>query len=200
MWADKATAASGTSNPAWVGIFIDSGITLNIHPRCFTMTKLLPFLLLLTLLITPLLHADEPTLEEYLLQYDYAARWDMKITSRELIGLLQQDKVQFVDIRFAEEQATWKMGFGLHIPLPDLPRQLHRLDPDKLVVTACPLKDRAIIAMTYLKTKGFNVKYLSDGMLGLAEHLRGDMALELMDVLPPPHQDGPLESFGICPG
>ncbi len=44
------------------------------------------------------------------------------------------------------------------------------------------------------------MKYLSDGMLGLAEYLRGDMALELTDVLPPPHQDDPLESFGIYPG
>ncbi|GAB6060808.1 rhodanese-like domain-containing protein [Desulfonatronum parangueonense] len=158
------------------------------------------FLLLPVLLTVSNLHADEQTMEDYLLQYDYAARWDMKITSQELVALLQQDKVQFVDIRFAEEQATWKMGFGLHIPLPDLPRQLHRLDPNKLVVTACPLKDRAIIAMTYLRTKGYDVKYLSDGMLGLAEHLRGDMALELTDVLPPPRQDDPLESFGICPG
>ncbi len=164
------------------------------------MTKLFYFLLLLTLLLTPPLHAEESPLEEYLLQYDYAARWDMKITSQELVGLLQQDKVQFVDIRFAEEHATWKMGFGLHIPLPDLPRQLHRLDPDKLVVTACPLKDRAIIAMTYLKTKGFNVKYLSDGMLSLAEYLRGDMALELTDVLPLGDEGEHLESFGICPG
>ncbi|WP_199221538.1 rhodanese-like domain-containing protein [Desulfonatronum sp. SC1] len=164
------------------------------------MKKLLISLLLPALLMVSNLHADEPTLEEYLLQYDYAARWDMKITSRELVGLLQQDKVQFVDIRFAEEHATWKMGFGLHIPLPDLPRQLHRLDPDKLVVTACPLKDRAIIAMTYLKTKSFDVKYLADGMLGLAEYLRGDMALELTDVLPPSDDNEPLESSDICPG
>lgn len=53
--------------------------------------------------------------------------------------------------------------------------------------------------MTYLKTKGSNVKYLSDGMLGLAECLRGDMALELADVLPSVQEEAPLESSGICP-
>ncbi|TVQ99162.1 MAG: rhodanese-like domain-containing protein [Desulfovibrionales bacterium] len=158
-------------------------------------------ILLLTLLLPVLsLHAEETSLEDYLLGYDYAARWDMKITSPELVSLLRQGKAQFVDIRFAEEHATWSMGFGQHIPLPELPRQLHRLDRDKLVVTACPQKDRAIIAMAYLKTRGFQVKYLTDGMLGLADYLRGDMALELMDVLPPPSQDDSLESFGICPG
>ena len=30
--------------------------------------------------------------------------------------------------------------------------------------------------MAYLKTQGFDVKYLEDGLLGLAELLRGDQA------------------------
>jgi hypothetical protein len=33
--------------------------------------------------------------------------------------------------------------------------------------------------MVYLKTQGFDVKYLEDGQLGLAELLRGDKAKEL---------------------
>jgi hypothetical protein len=35
--------------------------------------------------------------------------------------------------------------------------------------------------MTYLKTKGFNVKYLADGLVGMAEHLRGDRAREFVE-------------------
>ena len=37
-------------------------------------------------------------------------------------------------------------------------------------------KDRSALAMAYLKTQGFDVKYLEDGLLGLAELLRGDQA------------------------
>lgn len=145
------------------------------------MKKILTAALMLALLCPPGLRAQEMSLEDYLLQYDYGDRWDMKIESSQLVRMLQEERVQFVDIRFEEEHAAWQMGFGKHIPLPDLPENLHRLDRDRLVVTACPHRDRAIIAMTYLRTKGFEVKYLTDGMLGLAEYLRGDMALELAD-------------------
>jgi hypothetical protein len=47
------------------------------------------------------------------------------------------------------------------------------LPRDKIIVTACPHKDRAIIAMVYLRTKVFDARYLSDGLIGLAENLRG---------------------------
>lgn len=53
------------------------------------------------------------------------------------------------------------------------------LDRTRLIVTACPHKDRSALAMVYLKTQGFDVKYLEDGLLGLAELLRGDKAKEL---------------------
>jgi len=83
--------------------------------------------------------------------------------------LLKEKKAILVDIRFKEEQAAWRMGFGLQIPLNELPRRLKELDRAKLIVTACPHKDRSALAMAYLKTQGFDVKYLEDGLLGLAE-------------------------------
>lgn len=70
------------------------------------------------------------------------------------------------------------MPFAISIPLPDLPASLDKPDKDILIVTACPARDRAIIAIAYLKTRGYNVKYLTDGLLGLASYLRGDNALE----------------------
>jgi rhodanese-related sulfurtransferase len=75
------------------------------------------------------------------------------------------------------------MGFGSHIPLNDLPSRLDELDKEKIIVTACPHKDRAILAMAYLRTKGYNSKYLVDGLLGLAEFLRGDTARYFMEIL-----------------
>ncbi|MCX6548399.1 MAG: rhodanese-like domain-containing protein [Acidobacteria bacterium] len=141
------------------------------------MRTALPLLAVLTL-GSPLQAQDAPlfTLEQYLLDFDYAERRDMKIGSKELVKLLQEKKAVLVDIRFKEEHAVWRMGFGLHIPLNELPKRLKELDRTKLVVTACPHKDRSALAMAYLKTQGFDVKYLEDGLLGLAELLRGDQA------------------------
>lgn len=141
------------------------------------MRTALPLLAVLTL-GSPLQAQDAPlfTLEQYLLDFDYAERRDMKIGSKDLVKLLQEKKAVLVDIRFKEEHAVWRMGFGLHIPLNELPKRLKELDRTKLVVTACPHKDRSALAMAYLKTQGFDVKYLEDGLLGLAELLRGDQA------------------------
>ena len=104
----------------------------------------------------------------------------MKISSNELVTLLKDNKAQLVDIRFEEEFKAWSMPFAISIPLPDLPNNLHKLNRDKIIVTACPA--RAIIAMTYLKTKGYTVKYLTDGLIGLAGVLRGDNAREFIDA------------------
>ncbi len=120
--------------------------------------------------------AQELSLEDYLLDYNYEARTDMKIRSKELVRLLKDNKAQLIDIRFEEEYRSWNMPIAINIPLPDLPNNLDKLDKKKLIVTACPHKDRAIIAMTYLKTKGYKVKYLTDGLIGLAEYLRGNNA------------------------
>jgi rhodanese-related sulfurtransferase len=72
------------------------------------------------------------------------------------------------------------MGFGSNIPLNELPKRLNELDQSKVIVTACPHKDRDTIAMVYLKTKGYNARYLEDGLVGLAETLRGDTAREFI--------------------
>jgi rhodanese-related sulfurtransferase len=128
-------------------------------------------------------HAEELSLEIYISEFDYKARKEMKINSESLVSGLEQGLIQLVDIRFKEETAAWSMGFGRHIPLNELPSRLDELDKDKIIVTACPHKDRAILAMAYLRTKGYNSKYLVDGLLGLAEFLRGDTARNVMEIL-----------------
>lgn len=138
-------------------------------------------LALLSVLAMPARAQDPPlfSLEQYLLDFDYAERRDMKIGSKDLVKLLKEKKAILVDIRFKEEHEAWRMGFGLHIPLNELPRRLKELDRTRLIVTACPHKDRSALAMAYLKTQGFDVKYLEDGLLGLAELLRGDKVKDL---------------------
>ena len=139
-------------------------------------------LLAVIVLASPLKAQDAPlfTLEQYLLDFDYAERRDMKISSKEAVTLLKDKKAVLVDIRFKEEHKAWHMGFGLHIPLNELPKRLNELDRSKIIVTACPHKDRSALAMAYLKTQGFEVKYLEDGLLGLADLLRGDKAKEFV--------------------
>ena len=136
---------------------------------------------LLALNVISVAAAEESAFDSFMTKFDYETRADMKIESKRLLTLLAGKKAVLVDIRFPEEAQAWKMGFGLHIPLNELPKRLAELPKDKIIVTACPHKDRSSIAMAYLRTKGYNAKYLTDGLVGLAENLRGDNAKDFME-------------------
>ncbi len=127
--------------------------------------------------------AEEMSMEAYVSGFDYQARKDMKIDSETLAKGLMAGEIQLIDIRFKEEYEAWRMGFGVNIPLNELPGRLDELDKNKIIVTACPHKDRAGLAMAYLRTKGFRSKYLVDGLVGLAEHLRGDKARDFVRAM-----------------
>lgn len=128
-------------------------------------------------------YSSDTQLEKYITTFDYAARKEMKMDSKGLIKLLTQEKAQLIDIRFPEEYSAWKVGPSKNIPLNELPKRLSEIDKNKIVITACPHKDRATIAMVYLRSKGIKAKYLTDGLIGLAENLRGDNAKEFIDAL-----------------
>ena len=119
----------------------------------------------------------------YLNAFTYEERKEMKINSVELTVMLEEGTAQLIDIRFKEEFEAWKMGAAVNIPLNELPQRLGELDKTKLIVTACPHKDRAIMARTFLRLNGFNTRYLVDGLTGLAEFLRGDNAREFIQEL-----------------
>ena len=134
------------------------------------------YLVLFSLLLVTRISFGQTSLETFITDFDYENRKEMKVSSEQLVALLQKDKAVLVDIRFTEEQAAWQMDYAIKMPLPNLPARYNELPKDKLIVTACPHKDRAIIAMVYLKSKGYNVAYLKDGLLGLADNLRGGNA------------------------
>ena len=121
--------------------------------------------------------ASDNKLETYIRDFDYDARIEMKVKSEKLLDLLEDSKAVLVDIRYKEEQQAWGPSFALKIPLNELPDRINELPKDKIIVTACPHKDRAIIAMTYLRSKGISARYLTDGLIGLVENLRGDDAM-----------------------
>lgn len=127
------------------------------------------------------LHAVDTAYAHYLEGFTYEERVAMKIGTVELTVLLEEGKAQLVDIRFKEEFEAWHMPLAINIPLNELPRRLDELDRFKTIVTACPHKDRAIMARTYLKLKGYDARYLKDGLIGLAEYWRGDSAKEFID-------------------
>ena len=135
------------------------------------------------MLMPSLVLSSDAELEKYIKNFDYQSRIEMKATSKQVIDWLEDGKAVLVDIRFKEEQQAWGPSFALKIPLNELTARLSELPQDKIVVTACPHKDRAIIAMVYLRSKGIQARYLTDGLIGLAENLRGDSALYFMDLL-----------------
>ena len=110
------------------------------------MKNLFIYILLLSCYSTA--YASDKSLEVYILNYDYDARKEMKINSSSLKQLLMEDKAQLIDIRFKEEYAAWTVGPSINIPINELPKRLNEINKNKIVVTACPHKDRAIVAMT----------------------------------------------------
>jgi rhodanese-related sulfurtransferase len=134
--------------------------------------KSLAIAFLLALACASIVGADESALERYIAGFDRQAQQEMKIDSAALVAGVRQGRIQVVDIRFRQEIAAYPLGFGAAIPMDELPARWAELPKDKLLVTVCPVKDRAIIAMVFLKTKGFQVKYLNDGLTGLAQYLR----------------------------
>lgn len=123
------------------------------------------------------------TFDDYLRSFDYDERLAMKIRLPELLARYARGEVQVIDIRFDEEYAAWRVGIGQHIPLNELPDRLDELDRDKLIVTMCPHYDRAEIARLYLTLQGYRACYLTDGMLGIVNKLRGDVARDYMNSL-----------------
>ena len=122
-------------------------------------------------------------LGKYFSNFDYEARKKMKIQIPELLELLKKNEVQFIDVRFKEEFELWHFSFSKNIPLNEMPYRLSEIDKDKLVVTACPHYDRAIMGRIFLMQNGFNARYLVEGLLGLADYLRGDNAKHFFDSI-----------------
>jgi len=101
---------------------------------------------------------------------------NMRIELDAFIELYNEGKCELVDVRVAMETKVWQVNFGLKIPAPELPERLDELPKDKLIVVACLKSDRSNMARMWLGTQGFEVKYLSGGLLGLMEHLKGGKA------------------------
>ena len=92
-------------------------------------------LLTLFLTISSVACAETFDFDTYVKNFDYAARKEMKMSSAELIEAVKSGTAVLVDIRFKEEQQVWSFGFGMKIPLNELPTRLAELPKDKIIVT-----------------------------------------------------------------
>lgn len=135
---------------------------------------------ILLLLVVTITFMQAQSFDDYLQGFDYKETKDMKIKTQEMLELVEMDSAQVIDIRFKEEYEAWRMGFAKNIPLNELPKRLAELDKNKLIITVCPHNDRANIARMFLHLKGYNVKYLSDGLLSTTDYLRGDRAKDFI--------------------
>ena len=144
------------------------------------MKNIIYILLILSLAMTLQAQTKTISFETYLSDFDYEERLAMKLNSVELSVMLEEGTAQLIDIRFKEEYEAWHINSAINIPLNELPKRLGELDKNKLIVTACPHKDRAIMARTFLRLKGYKSRYLTDGLIGLAEYWRGDSAREFI--------------------
>lgn len=138
-------------------------------------------------------HAAESEFDAFLKGFNYEVRDEMKIDSKELVPLLTKGKAILVDVRFKVEVAVWSFGYALNIPLNELPERIKELPKDTIIVAACPHKDRSAIAMAYLRSKGYNAKYLTDGLIGLAEYVRGERAKDFVEDMSRLSRDNNLE-------
>ena len=101
---------------------------------------------------------------------------DVRISIDDFLDKWSKGACEFIDIRVPGETRIWKMSFGLHIPADEIAGRLDELPRDRLLVIACPYSDRSSIVSSYLTARGFDTKYLSGGLLKLAEKLKGPSA------------------------
>ncbi len=103
----------------------------------------------------------------------------IRIDIESFIELYNSGKAELVDIRMPYEKSVWQFNFGLQIAGDELDKHIDSLPKDKIIVVACPHSDRSNMARVYLASKGFDVKFLQGGLLGLAERLKGGKAKDI---------------------
>jgi adenylyltransferase/sulfurtransferase len=100
-----------------------------------------------------------------------AADAGSEITADELKRRLDLGEGLFIlDVRNPEEYQIGRIPGSTLIPLPDLPRRVGELDPDRDMVVHCKSGARSAKAIQFLKTQGFTkLTNLRGGILAWAE-------------------------------
>ena len=105
---------------------------------------------------------------------------NLMIKNDEFPKLFKEGKIVLLDIRMDFETAIWNFPIAINIPANEVPDRLDELPKDKLIIVGCPTVNRSITVSAYLKTQGFDSKFLGGGLSELAAVLKGKMAKELL--------------------
>jgi adenylyltransferase/sulfurtransferase len=93
---------------------------------------------------------------------------EFEITPVELKRRLDaKEDVLVLDVREPQEYQINRIAGSTLIPLGELPRRYHELDPEQEIVTQCKMGQRSAKAMDFLRSVGFaKVKNLRGGIIG----------------------------------
>ena len=101
---------------------------------------------------------------------------EIKISLEEFLKLYKEDKAILLDVRMPFEKELWEIKFAIKISPNKIEENFDKLPKDKLIVIACPNKGRSPFVAAYLKEKGYNAKFLEEGLIGLIQFLKGGEA------------------------
>jgi rhodanese-related sulfurtransferase len=104
---------------------------------------------------------------------------ELKISLEEFTKKFNEGEAVLLDIRMPFEKKVWNLPFALDISADELENRLDELPKDKLIITACPGNSRSPFAAVFLIEKGYNAKYLEEGLLELMKAFKGGKAKEL---------------------
>ena len=107
---------------------------------------------------------------------------NLMIKNEQFVELFKENKIVLLDIRMNFETAIWNFPIAINIPANEIPDRLDELPKNKLLIVACPTVNRSITVSAYLKTQGFNSKFLTTGLVELMAVLKGGKAKELMGL------------------
>ncbi len=118
-------------------------------------------------------------LEDIVRQITPSGMDELMIKNDQFAELYKENKIVLLDIRMDFETAIWNLPIALNIPAPQIPDRLDELPKDKLIIVGCPTVNRSITVSAYLKTQGFQSKFLGGGLSALVATLKGGAAKEL---------------------
>ena len=105
-----------------------------------------------------------------------AGNKEIKINMEEFLKLFKENKAVLVDIRMPFEKKIWSVNFAINLSPEELEEKYETLPKDKIIVTACPGNNRSPFAAMFLRSKGYEAKFLEEGLIELMKKLKGGEA------------------------
>ncbi|MBN2259885.1 MAG: hypothetical protein JW702_05050 [Clostridiales bacterium] len=103
---------------------------------------------------------------------DYFGESRHKINIDQAMKQYQMGEAVILDVRTSEELDYIRFGFARHIPLHELPDRMDEIDRDKMIIVFCTSANRSAIIYTYLKTKDYNARILSNPIEEIAGYFK----------------------------